>query len=350
MMFVFGGLAEHNDEYSSLQKASSAEFEAGHFSQAETFARKAIRSAEKANDEYAVAIAYAALGNIHLAQSHVRDAERSYQTAISILNRGPEHSHALAILWRSLSSTLAAQIRYDEALKALNKASFFLTRSQAQDPKLRLLILNGSGVIHFYQGKVNKAEAAFLRAAEIQFQPVDTKDIDIGDVLNNLGRVYQSKHQYAKAEDAYKRSLRLMTEQLGPAHLNLTAPLNNAGSLYRVMGRYKESEASLQESLAIHEQQKQTICETGVMHTLYELGKTYIVENEKVSAEAVLARASEFARTRQLSWEMPEASEILETYSTLLKERSNPDAQRLHAEAQRIRATLAFTVPLANAK
>ena len=73
-------------------------------------------------------------------------------------------------------------------------------------------------------------------------------------------------------------------------------------------------------------------------------------ENETVRAEAILSRASELARTRHLSWEMPEAFEILETYSALLKERSNPDAQRLHAEAQRIRARLAFTVPLANAK
>jgi tetratricopeptide (TPR) repeat protein len=350
MMFVFGGLAEHNEEYLNLRKASLAEYEMGRFPQAETLAQQALLSAEKANDQYGVAIAYSALGNIYQAQSRFVDAERIYQKAISKLNLLSEHTHALAILWRSVSTTLTAQIRYDEALRALNKASQFLSRSPTQDPQLRVLILNGSGVVQFYQGKMNKAQTSFLRAAQSEFRPTNAQDIDLPDVLNNLGRVYQSKHDYVKAEDAYKRSVQLMTARHGPAHPNLSAPLNNAGALYRDMGRYKESEAALQQSLTIHEQLAKPTDQTALMHTLYELAKTYICENEKVRAEVALARASELARTRHLSWEMPEAFDILETYSALLKDRSNPDAQRLHAEAQRIRATLAFTVPLANAK
>jgi tetratricopeptide (TPR) repeat protein len=351
MMFVFGGFAEQSDEYLSLKKASLSEYEMGRFSQAETLIHKALQSAQRMNDEYAVAVSHSVLGDIYQAQLRFADAERVYQEAISILTRQPEHSHALAIVWRNLAAALTAQMRYGEASAALNRASKLLSRSQVQDPQLRALILNSSGVVQFYQGKMNKAKTSFLRATESQFRPLTAWDLDLGDAFNNLGRVYQTKRQYAKAEDAYKRSLQLMTIRFGPTHPNLSTPLDNVGSLYRDMGRYKEAEEHLQRSLTIQEQPGILIDEAAVMHTLYELSKTYIRENAKVRAEEVLAQASKLARKRVLAREMPEALEILETYSAILKDRSNPtDAQRLHAEAQRIRASLAFTVPLAKAK
>jgi len=350
-MLVLGVRAVQTDDYLSLRKATLAEYEMGRFSQAEALAHKALRSAEKMNDEYAIAGSYSALGDIYQAQLRFADAERAYQRAISILTPRPEHSHALAVLWRNMAAVLTAQMRYDEAATALNKASKSLNRSRAPDPQLRALILNGSGVVQFYQGKTNKAKISFLRAAEFQFRPGSPWDLDLGDVFNNLGRVYQTKHQYTKAETAYTRSLRLITNRLGPTHPNLSTPLNNVGSMYREIGRYKEAEEHLRRSLTIQEQAPKPIDEAGVMHTLHELGKTYIGENDKVRAGTVLARASEFARKRVLPREMPEAVEVLETYSAVLKDQSNPvDAQRLHVEAQRIRATLAFTVPLANAK
>jgi hypothetical protein len=47
---------------------------------------------------------------------------------------------------------------------------------------------------------------------------------------------------------------------------------------------------------------------------------------------------------------MPEVLAVLETYATVLKQLSNfTEAERLQAEAQRIRATMEYTVPAANA-
>jgi tetratricopeptide (TPR) repeat protein len=351
LMFVLGGRVEQSDDYLSLRKASLAEYATGRFSEAETLSYKALRSAEKADDKYAVAAAYSALGDIYHAQLRFAEAERVYQKALTIFGDLPGQSHALAIVWRNMAGVLTAQMRFNAAAEALNRASKFLVKGQVKDPHLHALILNGSGVVQFYQGKTKKAKASFLRATEFQLRPATPWDLDLGDVLNNLGRVYQTKRQYAKAEEAYLRSLELITQRLGATHPNLATPLDNVGSLYREMGRYKEAEEHLRRSLAIEEEAAKPIDEAAVMHTLHELGKAYIGLNDKVRAEAVLARASEIARKRVLAREMPEASDVLETYSAFLKESSNPaDAQRLHREAQRIRATLAFTVPLANAK
>ena len=313
LMLVLGVRAAQTYDYMSLRKATLAEYEMGRLSQAEALAYKALRSAEKMNDEYSIAASYSALGDIYQAQLRFADAERATQRAISILTPRLEHSHAVAVLWRNLAAVLTAQMRFDEAATALNKALKYLNKSRAPDPQLRAYILNGSGFVQFYQGKTNRAETSFLRAAEFQLRPVTALDLDLGDVLNNLGRVYQSKHQYAKAETAYARSLQLITNRLGPTHPNLSAPLNNVGSMYREIGRYKESEEHLRRSLLIQEQAPKPIDEAGVMHTLHELGKTYIGENDKVTAETVLARASELARKRVLRREMPEALQILET-------------------------------------
>jgi hypothetical protein len=88
-----------------------------------------------------------------------------------------------------------------------------------------------------------------------------------------------------------------------------------------------------------------------MMRTLYGLGGTYLRENDAMRAEGMLARAAEIACTRALALEMPEALEVLDTYAKVLKDSSNSvEAQRLQMEAQRIRASMAYTVPVENAK
>ena len=49
--------------------------------------------------------------------------------------------------------------------------------------------------------------------------------------------------------------------------------------------------------------------------------------------------------------DMPEVVDVLDTYAKVLKELSNPvEAERLQMEARRIRASMAYTVPVGNAK
>jgi tetratricopeptide (TPR) repeat protein len=274
-----------------------------------------------------------------------------YQKAISILRHLPDRGQAQAIVWRNLSTALTAEGRYREALAALHEASKLVSGNTLKDLQLRGTIWNSYGVVYFYLGKFDKAEASFRRASESPYQPQGQLDLDIGDVLNNLGRVYQVKKEYAKAESAYLRSLQLTAARFGTSHRHLSIPLDNLAALYRDMGRYTESETHFQRSLEIQEHSELPLNETSLMHTLWELGKTYIRENDNVRAETVLARASELARKCVLSQQMPHVFRILETYADILNARSNPiEAERLHAEAQRVRASMAFTVHVENLK
>ncbi len=80
------------------------------------------------------------------------------------------------------------------------------------------------------------------------------------------------------------------------------------------------------------------------MHTLYGLGKMYIREHDEVRSNEPLARAAEIARRLNVRGEMPEALDVLDTYSRVLSHLSNSqEAERVQREAKRMRATLAFT-------
>ena len=219
-----------------------------------------------------------------------------------------------------------------------------LLKTGSDDAQLNAELLNILGVIQYCQGKLNKAKTSFLRAAEVRFTSATLTDVDLGEILNNLGYVYQAKREYAKAEDAYKQSVQVSEIRFGSSHLRLAAPLDNLASVYSDMGNYGAAEQNFQRSLAILEQAEAPFNEPFVMHTLYGLGKMYIREKDEVRSNEPLARAAEIARRLKVR-EMPEALDVLDTYSRVLSHLSNSqEAERVEREARRMRATLAFTV------
>jgi tetratricopeptide (TPR) repeat protein len=174
----------------------------------------------------------------------------------------------------------------------------------------------------------------------------EARDLGGEDILNNLARVYQSRGEVQKAEQVYKRALELAEMRLGPSQPNLVAPLTNLGTLCIDLKRYKEAETYFQRSLRILEQSGTAADEYRVMEALHGLGKTYVKENDQIRAESALRQAANIGRRNQnQAILIPEILQVLDDYSTVLRDLWNPaDADRLNAEAQRIRAAATFTV------
>jgi tetratricopeptide (TPR) repeat protein len=346
IIFLFAGTNAFATDYAQLRREGLAEYENGHYTQAETLIRKSLDWAQATKDDYTIALNYSTLGDISLAQSRVPEAEQAYRKAIFIISQKNENYRVRAILWRNLASALTSQSRFDDASGALNEGRKLISDHKIQDPQLTAELLNTSGVIQFFQGKLNKAENSFLQAAaKIRDSPVTPQEPDLGEVLNNLGYVYQAKAKLEKAEDAYKQSPQIRETRFGSSHLRLTGPLTNLGVLYTDTGHYVEAEQSFQRSLSILEQEEAPFNQPAMMHTLYGLARLYIHENDEKRASVPLDRAAAIARKLQTPGEMPAALEILETYSRVLAHISNQqEAQRVQTEARRIRATMAFTV------
>jgi tetratricopeptide (TPR) repeat protein len=260
-------------------------------------------------------------------------------------------SYSVAVAWRHLAGNFTKQARYSEALDALDNASKLVARDKLTDPGLNAQILNNLGFIYYNQNKTDKAEKLFIQAADLQFTARDPLDVDQWQVVNNLGRVYESTRRYAKAEETYLRALELAELRCGNAHPNLTVVLDNLGLLYLRIGRYDQAEAQFQRSLAIVNRSTMIFDSLLLMRTFYGLGETYRRQHDSHRAEPILARAAEIARRRSKVTEMPEVLSVLNSYIAVLQDLSHSEeARRFETEAQRIRATMAYTVPVGNLK
>jgi tetratricopeptide (TPR) repeat protein len=348
-LLIGGGISEGDS--SRLRQAGLAEFQLGHYLKAEELIRKAVDAAETTNDGYEAALGYSALAEIQHFERQFAQAEQNYRKAISLLGPHAERTHEAAMAWSDLAATLTSEARYDDALTAAKEASKLAAKVKAADPRLNAQILNSFGIIYYRQKKMDKAATSLVQAAAVPFTPSHPLDVDPWQILNNLGRVYQSIRQYDKAEDAYRRSLHLAEVRIGGMHPALGVVLVNLGSMYAAAGRYPEAEEAFQKSLAILEHSKRSYDSILLMRTLSGLGRTYLQANDLIRARDTLSRATEIARRRVLAAEMPEVLEILETYAKVLEGVSNfGEAQALETEAQRIRASLTYTVGATNAK
>jgi tetratricopeptide (TPR) repeat protein len=159
--------------------------------------------------------------------------------------------------------------------------------------------------------------------------------------------VYQIKRQYAKAEKAYAASLRFAGDD--PNHLSLAIIHDGLGSLYMDTSRFKEAESQFREGLALLEGMDLSSNTLQIMHTLFQLARTRIAQNDEAHAQPFLERAASMARRDGNAADKPEIAAILDVYAKVLKDLSNlSEADHVQTEARRIRAGMAFTVPLAN--
>jgi tetratricopeptide (TPR) repeat protein len=328
-------------DYASLRKTGMAEFRAGHYVQAEAAMRMALESARSNNDEYEVALSYSDLGEDLQAQGRFPEAERAYRTALSMFNQQPGCAHAAAIVLRNLATDLTAQLQYRQARTALNEAMKLISKNKVQDPGLSAAITNSLGVIQFSEGEIDKAANSFSRAAAV---PSDS----VWEMYCNMGHVYQVRRQYDKAETTYSESLRLAIERLGPNHPSLSIIHDNMGSLYMDMGRFSSAEKQFRHSLALLEGTDMSSNTMRFMHALYQLARSYVAQKDEAQAQPFLALAATMARKHENDGDMQEVAEILDVYAKVLKDLSNvSEAEHVQTEARRVRAGMAFTVPLA---
>src|SRR5262249_19470396 len=153
--------------YEQLRRDALAEYDKGNYTQAEVLIRKSLDWAQGTRDEYNIALAYSAFGDITQAQSRLSEAEQAYRKAISILSQKPEYTRALAIVWRNLASAFVSENHCDDAARAVGEGLKLAAKDKPEDPALNAELLNSMGVIQFCQGKSNKAEGSLLRAAAL---------------------------------------------------------------------------------------------------------------------------------------------------------------------------------------
>ena len=322
-----------------LRNAGMREYDLGHFVAAQTLLDRAMALAVERSDTYLVALIHDDVGSIYQKQFEFEKADREFMKAADILRGQPEHSVALAITLANRGASLSGERRYREAKTFLAEASKLIKDKAINDPELQVHILNIWGGIYFEEGQLKKAEALFLRS--LRMKSPENEIIESADVLNSLGILYARKGDYRKAIASYRRALQVTEERLGPSHPNLTTFLENLGFEYIRMGQYAEAERQFLRSLSILENNGLIMSNMG-LYTLNGLAHTYMKSNQLERADPLLTRAVEIGHA--IRARTPEMAETLELQSSLLQSLSKlPEAEKLHTEALRIRAELAWT-------
>jgi tetratricopeptide (TPR) repeat protein len=304
----------------------------GHYGKAETLLRGALEVAQHRRDDYAVAEAQGNLGAVYQNEERMIEAERAYREALSIFRRIPDTDYETAVVLRNLGSVYSARRRDSDALKVLDEA---LKLAKKDSPAEAAQILNALGIVYFRQGKMSRAESLLAQAMEMRSLAGGDSDLTDAQILGNLAAIYEKQHKYGRAEESYKRALEITERRLGPVHPFLTTILGNLAGLYSEMRRYSETEDQYRRSLAILEQMSPAP-NARIVLTLHWLGKNYLQQGEKTSAESTLARAVEIARRNPVP--DPEMPILLDAYADILKSLGKvQDAQRPNTEARRTR-------------
>lgn len=113
--------------------------------------------------------------------------------------------------------------------------------------------LNDYGGIHRDIGHYEKAEQAFLQAANLIGSLQGTRHPDYASVLNNLAGLYRLMGQYKKSEQYFQQALQIYETTLGRQHFLYISGMNNLGLLYQDQGRFAEAETLHAQSLTLLE-------------------------------------------------------------------------------------------------
>jgi CHAT domain-containing protein len=246
-------LAQSAAQQDAGRQASSL-FDAGRYSEAEPFARRAADLARAESGEEAAPFerSITLLAMVLQEKGRYAEAEALFRRSLEIREHvfGPADPkvapslHNLAVLFRWQSRLPEAETFARRAVALLEKGP---------EDAMLANILNGLGNVLKDEGKYKEAELVQRRALAIREKVLGPEDPKAAESLFDLGELLEAQGRYPEAEASLRRSAAIREKRLGPSHPSFAANLNGLGTLLQRTGRYGESEALFKRCLAIHE-------------------------------------------------------------------------------------------------
>jgi tetratricopeptide (TPR) repeat protein len=328
----------HTRSYQDAVGEGHAEYEKGHFANAEKLFSEAL-ALFPPSDESARAKLLSNLGTTYSKQQEFSKAFKAFSESLSISKRLGDKDDC-ALMLQNLGMLYSRLGNNDEAIRFLNQAQEYIKSNPNPDARVVAGVLNGMGIVLFRRGNNGKAETYFNQA----LQAVSSPEIifDRPGILNNLGAAYISQHNYKRAEEILRQALAVKEADYGLAHPDLTPTLCLLGMVDTATRRFDEAQDQYRRALRILEPQSSSQS-VAIALILHALSITYLKANRIAERAAVLQEAAQIAQ-RNLDKE-PEMPAILDEYSKLLRSQGKVNqADELHAEASRARAAAGLVV------
>jgi tetratricopeptide (TPR) repeat protein len=215
--------------------------------------RRSVAAAKNLKAEAQKAINQAIQGYLLKAQLlatrfHFDEAEKTYRVACESAPRSFDAIFAYAKF--CLDSN-----QHNKALSAYQRCWELARESADEDQKARTL--NGLGILHYYQNRIEEARKAYEESLAKYRQLADNNPQTylpyVANTLNNFGNLHSDQNQMEDAYEAYEEALmirRRLSEQNPPAHLPYVAmTLNNLGGLHSKQKRMNDALAAYDEAL-----------------------------------------------------------------------------------------------------
>ncbi|KAI7081867.1 hypothetical protein KC356_g8821 [Hortaea werneckii] len=152
--------------------------------------------------------------------------------------------------------------------------------------------LHEIGNLYYDQGKMQEAEAMYLRALEGREEAWGPKHTSTLNSVNNLGILYKNHGKMQEAEAMYLRALEGREEAWGPKHTSTLNTVNNLGNLYKDQGKMQEAEAMYLRALKGKEDAWGPK-HTSTLDTVFNLSIFYSNQRRNPEAERMCLRAIE---------------------------------------------------------
>jgi len=209
------------------------------------------------------------LANLYSDTQRMKEAEQSYQEALTTYRRLSETSpnaylpdvagtvNNLAILFSSMQRMKESEPSFQEALTTYRRLAE--ANPEAYLPNVAMT-LNNLAVLYSDTQRVKESERSYQEALATYRRLAEANPEAylpfVAGTLNNLANLYSTTQRIKEAEQPYQEALtirRRLAEADPEAYLpDVAMTLNNLANLYRTTQRMEDSERSYQEALTTY--------------------------------------------------------------------------------------------------
>ena len=247
----------------------------------------------------------------------------------------------------------------ETAERALSRA-LPLILQYAPDSSVAAFSLYITGKLLYERGKLGLARQHFQRSLTLR-EKINPKSLDVADSLNNLGIIAADQGDYETAHDCFSHSLSLI-RLLEPNSLRLARNLNNVGGWAYLRRDFQTALNLFLDALHLREEQLPPDS-LDVADSLNNIGLVYTEWKDMSRAREYHSRALTIRANRvpetlvhavslcNLGLASLEEELLTDAKALLVREGFLAEAQKLHVQADAIRARLApYSIDRANSQ
>jgi tetratricopeptide (TPR) repeat protein len=249
------------------------------------------------------------LGNVHMMQDALNDAEACYQRALSNC-KDRNDIYMQGVLYSRLGELYGSQWKLDEAATLYQMA--IQCHKDTNVPMSQGDNYRGLGWTYMEQNRMIEAEAALQKALELHRE--SNSLLGQGNDYHILGDIYLHLERPEDAITACQKALEFYKKT------NDTRGQGNVyqllGHIYLFQGKLNEAESSIKKALELYTVIQDALGQGNVYHAM---GKIYVKRGQFIDAERIIEKAIELHKKAQDSVEEKFDVELLNFVRSQLK-------------------------------